>query len=164
MNELKEKIRQLSDEDVARLALWILDEERDEIEGLDDVSSEEIISAFNALLKGFDLEIPAERPADEKVVKIFRYLLSEYAAAKPEATEEVMKDLGMEAGGFELFEILQNIDVSDVFLIIALLSSLKSHFKVTHISKDKRTKIEFGLGSSESIIKELLKKLFPGSG
>ena len=165
MKDLMAKIGNLSDEDVARLTIWLFDEEREKTDGdlarakWKDLGSEEVVMALNSMMEEEGLSGLAKRPQDDLVVRTFRTLLLDYAARAPQTGATVMKDLHMEAGGFELSEILSNLSSSHLIQIIILLSALKPFFRITYTRSSKDLKIEAGFGKGEPVLKALLSRL-----
>ncbi len=162
MESIQEKINSLSDTDIARLMFWVFDEQRDKLGGdlaharMCELASWDISAPFNMRIQDLGIGPLNQRPSEREIVNTFRIILMEQATHNPDDMEDLMGDLGMEAGGFELTEILKNIDIPHLILILILL---KPHFKCAYLSKNKRKSIEFSFGSSESLVRQFLKKL-----
>jgi hypothetical protein len=161
MKELHEKIQELSDGNVARLAIWIFNMERKQHGGafatarLNELNSPTIQEYINSKLSSWDIKTIENRPDDKIIVETFRLLLLDYAEQEPQTIKDRMKGLHLDAGGFDLTEILQGLDISYISLLILFL--LKPHFKISY--KNGNFEFEFSFGSSEGIIKELFNKL-----
>ncbi|MFH1373430.1 MAG: hypothetical protein ABII79_06530 [bacterium] len=161
MTDLQQRIAWLSDADVARLTIWLLNEERRSAGGiiaettLSELKRETFAPSLDQLLKDLGIHTLRERPDDLALVQTFRSLVERYAESRPEAVTRLLDGLGMEAGGeFALADILANIDIPQVLLIVVLLST---RFRIKY--KNKNTEIEFELTPPKGSVKEFLRSL-----
>lgn len=158
MNELQERISKLSDKDVVRLTLWVFDDTREKIDKelrgklaeatMVELNSEEVIAAFNSSLYELGIDTLTEKPDSKTVVETFRALLLDYAEENSEIVEENMKDLKIEAGGFELVEILRGIEFPHIIWILTVLGLM---FNLSYKNKTIR-----GTNGKQSIEKEII--------
>jgi hypothetical protein len=105
MNATTERIMRLSDSEVLRVALWLFDQEREERRDelasarLKDLTAEKIRSDFNDALRTYDLGQLEGSPDPAVIVGLLRDLLIARAEEEPGNVAEIMRGLGMEAGG-----------------------------------------------------------------
>lgn len=162
MKTIQDQINELSDSDIVRLTFWIFEQEkkksRDDFVSVktEDLNSDKIKNFLNSKLNNWGVDSIINIPVEKKIVDTFRMVLSDYAEKEPQAINEMIKGLHLQAGGFGVAEILQGVDISYILLIIMLL--LKPHFKISY-DKKQGIAVSLEMNSSESVIKELLKKL-----
>ena len=140
--------------------MWAKDEEKKRNNGnisslrINELTNEDLISSFNAILESFDIQPFNSRPADKEIIESFRYLLIQYAEYKPGVLENLMEDLGFEAGDFSITELLSDVTLTHLVLIYVLLST---HLKIKFDSKDKNIKIEYELATPKEVVKGAVK-------
>jgi len=133
MNATSARIAHLSDAEVLRVALWFFDQERekrdDELANarLKDLASEDIIADFNAAIRAQGLESLEPSPEPTVLAAVLRDLLIARAEKQPEEVAEVMRGLGMEAGG-DLIEVFSQ-HFSYIPIILVLLRGFEFELK-----------------------------------
>jgi hypothetical protein len=162
MNDLEERLVSLTDEEVAQLTIWLFNKERASvgdvvaITKLGHFTGDIITPAFEERLKELGISPFRKRPGNRSLVMTFRSLLLDYARTEHDVVARRIDELGLEAGPFSLTDILSNVNITEIFLIIVLLSS---HFKASYSNKQGKTKLEIEFSSPLSNIKDFLRSL-----
>ena len=168
MNQLQDKIKELADEDIIRLTIWVFDEIRKKNEGIfadfiiKELKSEDLIKKFNAFLNEMQVEPIKRKPDNKIIVETFRIILLEISQNEYKIVEEAMEELGLEAGGFDLTTYLMSLDFSYIILIILVLCS-SVRYKRIKVIEDKKAntseKSSFEIEINPSNLKDIIKKL-----